>query len=88
MNDPYANPMSFNGIPIRSDTNVPEFTPCIELSNKVGVSAAFRVEFNAWLLSLFGRKRTIYMIAGTMVTHPRTVQALKIATKKFHLFQL
>lgn len=68
---------TFNGIPVIESPHIPEFSPVIELSHKVTVSTEFRNKTNKWYLEMFGRKRTVWMVNGKMITHPNTVRILR-----------
>ena len=62
----------FEGQKIVESPLIPEFTQKVKLSEAVAVSDKFRLEFNNWLGSFFGRDVGSMVIGDTMFIHPNT----------------
>lgn len=70
------------GIPVVPDPMLPEFIPVLELSQNITVTPEFRAQEDAWLLKIFGKKRTMYEVKINgrhwYIAHPNTIKCLEI----------
>jgi hypothetical protein len=68
--------MIISGLKVVTDINIKEFSPVIELSEKVMVSQSFREKCNKFYLDLFGEKRNAIIIGDSIFMHPNSVKPI------------
>ena len=75
-------PETINGIRIVVSENLKE-TPVLQLSEKfTDCSPEFRVEFNQYLLQLFGKKQDVLFFNNHAYMNKRTYDALRMEITK------